>query len=167
VKQGEINNSRGTKVGLSEPYLIDYMAGGALSGGIAWIWSVVLNYLLGLGLFGSVEIFYALSIFVYITIALSTSFLVSKRFEKAHIAIGLKTSLFSWATIIFVYFPSEGKITDATILFYSTLFFCMIPGGYLGGNLSKQVWSREVLSHSRRVANNKKGVAKSSRSPVG
>lgn len=157
MKQGETNNSRGAKVGGSEPYLIDYVAGGALSGGMAWIWSVALSYLLGLGLFGSGEMLYALSILVYIAIAFSTSFLVSKRFEKAHIAIGLKTSLFSWVTIIFVYFPSEGKITDATILFYSTLFFCMILGGYLGGNLSKQVWSREVSSPSRTEASNKKG----------
>jgi len=146
LKEGEVNSGRGAKVGLSEPYLIDYVAGGSLSGGMAWIWSLILNYVLSFGLSERIEILYILSIVIYVIIAFSTSFLASKRFKKGHIAIGLKTSLFSWVIIIFVLFPSEGKVTDSTILFYSTLFFCMILGGYLGGNLSKQIWLRDVPS---------------------
>lgn len=150
MKEGEIKKDRDAEVKLSEPYLIDYVAGGVLSGGMAWIWSVALNYLISLELFERVETLYPLSIGVYIIIAFSTSFLVSKRFEKGHVVIGLKTSLFSWAAIIFTNIPPGGKVTTAITLFYSTLFFCMILGGYLGGTLSKQIWSREIQGKTNR-----------------
>lgn len=140
----EVPNNKGVEVERDEPYLIDYVAGGLLSGGIAWFWSVVLNYLINMVSYESEDFFYFLSIVIYIAISFSISFLVSKKFERGHVVIGLKTSLFSWAVIIFILFPPGGKVTQAITIFYSTLFFCMIIGGYLGGSLSRQIKSREI-----------------------
>jgi len=147
LKKGREIKSEGGD--LREPYLIDYVAGGALSGGMAWIWSMFINHLINIEFLENKEVLYLLSIVFYIFIAFLTSFLVSKRFDRGHVLIGLKTSLFSWATIIFIYIPSGGDISKATILFYSTLFFCMILGGYLGGNLSKQIFQVDVRNRGK------------------
>ena len=138
MKNEKDTNSSSAKGRLNEPFLIDYVAGGFLSGGIAWMWSMALNYLPGFELLIDTRFLYFLSIVVYVVISFLTSFFVSKRFEKNHIVIGLKTSLFSWVGIIITLSPLGGKTTDAAILFYSTLFFCMILGGYLGGSLSSR-----------------------------
>lgn len=102
-----------------KPTSTDYLAAAILSYGIVYFW---VQFILILG----VNWLSYLSYPVFLLTASATSFLVLKRADEAHLAVGLKSSLISWVfTVVSFTALTEGTNTS----FFLVLLVCFILGG--------------------------------------
>ena len=102
-----------------KPTTTDYLAASVLSYGIVYFWVQFILILdhewLGL-----------LSYPVFLLSAFATAYLVLRRTDEAHLAVGLKSSLVSWVfTVVSFLALTEGPNTG----FFLVLLVCFIVGG--------------------------------------
>ena len=124
-----------------KPSTIDYMAAAALAYGIVYFW-IALNTVAGTPSL--------LAYPVYYLAGLIPSYLVCKRTDSAHLAVGIKAALAAWA---FTAVTLLAFVEGSRLAFFGVLLICLVLGGatasYIALRQSLQLPSHEVDSEKR------------------
>lgn len=121
-----------------KPSTIDYMAAAALAYGIVYFW-------IELKMIARTPSLLAYP--VYYFAGLAPSYLVCRRTDSAHLAVGIKAAFASWA---FTAVTLLAFIENSSLAFFGVLLTCLVLGGatasYLALKQSLQPASHEVDS---------------------
>jgi len=121
-----------------KPSTIDYMAAAVLSYGIVYFW-IELKIAAGTPSL--------LAYPVYYLAGLVASYLVCRRTDSAHLAVGIKAALAAWA---FTAVTLLAFVEESSLAFFGILLICLVLGGatssYLALRQSLQPHSHEVDS---------------------
>jgi len=98
-----------------KPSTTDYMASAALAYGIVYFWIRTVAGMPSL-----------LSYAVYYLAGLAPSYLVCRRTDSAHLVVGIKSALASWA---FITVTLLAFIEESSLAFFGILFICLVLGG--------------------------------------
>ena len=105
-----------------KPSTTDYMAAAALAYGIIYFWVRRMAGMPSL-----------LSYVVYFLAGLGPSYLVCRRTDSAHLTIGIKSALASWA---FTAVTLIAIVEESSLAFFGILLFCLVLGGATASYLS-------------------------------
>jgi len=120
------------------PSITDYMAAAALAYGIIYFW-IKLKMVAGTPSLLAYPIYYLAG--------LVPSYLVCRRTDSAHLAVGIKSALAAWA---FTAVTLLAFVEGSSLAFFGILLICLVLGGatasYLALRQSLQPPSHEVDS---------------------
>ena len=108
------------------PSSTDYLAAAVLSYGVVYFWVQFINWI-------DFQLISLLSYFVYFLGAFSSVYLVLRRTDRAHLKIGIATSIASWA---FTVFSLLALTEGANRGFFVVLLICFIAGGIAASYIS-------------------------------
>jgi hypothetical protein len=98
-----------------KPSTIDYMAAAVLAYGIVYFWIKTVA--------GTPSL---LTYAIYYLAGLAPSYLVSRRTDSAHLAVGIKSALASWA---FIAVTLLAFVDESSLAFFGILLICLVLGG--------------------------------------
>jgi uncharacterized membrane protein YjdF len=121
-----------------KPSTTDYMAAAALAYGIVYFW-IKLKMVAGTPSLLTYPIYYLAG--------LVPSYLVCRRIDSAHLAVGIRVALVAW---VFTAVMLLAFVEEPSLAFFGILLICLVLGGatasYLALRQSLQPRSREVDS---------------------
>jgi hypothetical protein len=115
-----------------KPTLTDYMAGGMLTNGVVWVWSMFLTYVLRVQTSQTSIVVLLISYLVYLGGSVAASYLVCQRTTSNHIMVALKTSAAGWIFTLFFMF-SYVEVSLGTVVILLVTFGV---GGFIGAYLA-------------------------------
>jgi len=115
-----------------KPSLTDYMAGGMLTNGVVWIWSMFLTYVLKVQTSKTSMVVLLISYLIYLGGSVAASYLVCQRSSSNHIIVALKTSAAGWIFTLFFMF-SYVQVSLGTVII---LLITFAVGGLIGAYLA-------------------------------
>ena len=105
-----------------KPSTTDYMAAAALAYGLVYFWIKTVA--------GTPSL---LAYPVYYLAGLAPSYLVCRRTDSAHLAVGIKSSLASW---VFITVTLLAFVEESSLAFFGILLICLLLGGATASYLS-------------------------------
>jgi hypothetical protein len=115
-----------------KPSLTDYMAGGMLTNGVVWVWSMFLTYVLKVQTSQTSMVVLLISYLVYLGGSVLAAYLVCQRTTSNHIIVALKTSAAGWIFTLF-FMLSYVQVSLGTVI---VLLVTFGVGGFIGSYLA-------------------------------
>jgi hypothetical protein len=113
---------------IRKPSLTDYMAGGMLTNGVVWVWSMFLTYVLRVQTSQTSIVVLLISYLVYLGGSILAAYLVCQRTTSNHIIVALKTSAAGWIFTLFFMF----SYVDVSLGTVVVLLLTFGVGGLIG-----------------------------------
>jgi len=117
------------------PSITDYMAAAALAYGIVYFW-IKLKMVAGTPSLLAYPIYYLAG--------LVPSYLVCRRTDSAHLAVGIKAALAAW---MFTAVTLLAFVEGSSLAFFGILFICLVLGGATASYLALRQGLSQPPSH--------------------